>query len=380
MTDTPTDFDRQMMRHCLDLARRGAGKTAPNPMVGAVVVKDGKIVGEGFHPGPGLPHAEVFALKEAGDRARGATIYVSLEPCNHYGRTPPCTEAVINAGIAKVVIGLRDPNPKAAGGIERLHDRGIVTLAGVEEAACRELNAAFLHRIFYAKPLGWLKYAMTLDGKIASSSGHSSWVTGPTARQWVHQLRGESDAVVIGGNTLRIDDPLMTTHGESDRDPLRVVMSRSLDLPKGARLWQADVAPTLVCTQQGAQPEFQNFLQGKGIEVLEFDELTPIAVMAALYDRGCSQVLWECGGTLAAEAIAAGAIQKVAAFIAPKIVGGHDAPGPVGGLGIANMDEAIALENAQLSQHAEDWLLAGDIPAAYWQPRLAATEPERFVG
>ena len=188
-TAVPTEFDRQMMRRCLELARRGAGKTAPNPMVGAVVVKDGEIVGEGFHPGPGQPHAEVFALKEAGDRARGATIYVSLEPCNHYGRTPPCTEAVINAGIAKVVIGLRDPNPKAAGGIARLHEHGIATLAGVEEAACKELNVAFLHRIFYSQPLGWLKYAMTLDGKIASSSGHSNWVTGPTARQWAGKCK-----------------------------------------------------------------------------------------------------------------------------------------------------------------------------------------------
>ncbi|MEO0946965.1 MAG: bifunctional diaminohydroxyphosphoribosylaminopyrimidine deaminase/5-amino-6-(5-phosphoribosylamino)uracil reductase RibD [Cyanobacteria bacterium J06641_5] len=377
MTDTPTDFDRQMMRRCLDLARRGAGKTAPNPMVGAVVVKDGEIVGEGFHPGPGQPHAEVFALKEAGDRARGATIYVSLEPCNHYGRTPPCTEAVINAGIAKVVIGLRDPNPKAAGGIERLHEHGIATLAGIEEAACKELNTAFLHRIFYNKPLGWLKYAMTLDGKIACSSGHSNWVTGTTARQWVHQLRGESDAVVIGGNTLRIDNPLMTTHGKSDRDPLRVVMSRSLDLPEGARLWKTDIASTLVCTQQGTRPEFQKFLLDKGVEVLELDDLTPTSVMAMLYERGCSQVLWECGGILAAEAIAAGTIQKIAAFIAPKIVGGSNAPGPVGDLGIMGMDTAIALEQLTLSQHDGDWLIVGDVPAAYWRSRLQSEKSKQ---
>ncbi|MEH2083230.1 MAG: bifunctional diaminohydroxyphosphoribosylaminopyrimidine deaminase/5-amino-6-(5-phosphoribosylamino)uracil reductase RibD [Nostoc sp.] len=355
-----SDFDSRMMLRCLELARRALGRTSPNPLVGAVIVKDGEIVGEGFHPRAGEPHAEVFALKAAGDRSRGATIYVSLEPCNHYGRTPPCSEGLIQAGVAKVVVGMVDPNPLVAGGgIARLRAAGIEVLVGVEEAACRQLNEAFVHRILYKRPLGILKYAMTLDGKIATTSGHSAWVTSQEARTEVHLMRAACDAIIVGGNTVRQDNPYLTSHQAEAHNPLRVVMSRHLNLPESAHLWQTADAPTLVLTQKGANPDFQELLLKQGVEVVELTSLTPDKAMAYLYERGFCSVLWECGGTLAAIAIAQGAVQKVLAFIAPKIIGGNIAPTPVGDLGFTTMTEALSLERVRWRVVGSDCLVEG---------------------
>jgi diaminohydroxyphosphoribosylaminopyrimidine deaminase/5-amino-6-(5-phosphoribosylamino)uracil reductase len=351
------------MQRCLTLARLALGKTSPNPLVGCVIVNQGEIVGEGFHPQAGFPHAEVFALNQAGDRAHGATVYVNLEPCNHFGRTPPCSEALIQARVAKVVVGMVDPNPLVAGkGIQRLREAGVQLLVGVEEAACRQLNEAFIQRVLYHRPLGILKYAMTLDGKIATTTGHSAWVTGAAARHRVHEVRAACDAVVVGGNTVRQDNPHLTTHGLSDRNPLRVVLSRRLQFPPEAHLWQTAIAPTLVFTEINANPEFKTFLQAKAIEVIEFEVLRPGLVMDALYERGSNSVLWECGGSLAANAIAAGVIQKVMAFIAPKIIGGVDAPSPVGELGFKEMTQALTLENTTLEQIERDILITGYLP------------------
>ncbi|NEU76427.1 bifunctional diaminohydroxyphosphoribosylaminopyrimidine deaminase/5-amino-6-(5-phosphoribosylamino)uracil reductase RibD [Hassallia byssoidea VB512170] len=357
------DFDSRMMQRCLELAKRATGRTSPNPLVGAVIVKDGEIVGEGFHPRAGEPHAEVFALKAAGDRARAATIYVSLEPCNHYGRTPPCSEALIAAGVAKVVVGMVDPNPLVAGGgIARLRAAGIEVVAGVDEEACQKLNEGFVHRILYKRPLGILKYAMTLDGKIATSAGHSAWVTNRDARNEVHQLRAACDAVIVGGNTVRQDNPYLTSHQEGANNPLRVVMSRSLRLPENAHLWQTTEAPTLVLTEVDANPDVKELLRKQGVEVLELTPLTPDKVMAYLYERGFCSVLWECGGILAASAIAQGAIQKILAFIAPKIIGGNNAPTPVGDLGFTTMTEALPLERVSWRVVGSDCLVEGYLP------------------
>ncbi|BAZ40083.1 riboflavin biosynthesis protein RibD [Calothrix sp. NIES-4101] len=358
-----SDFDSRMMQKCLQLARRALGKTSPNPLVGAVIVKDGEIIGEGFHPRAGEPHAEVFALRAAGENAVGATAYVSLEPCNHYGRTPPCSEALISAGVAKVVVGMIDPNPLVAGGgIARLRAAGIEVVVGVEEAACRKLNEGFIYRILHQRPLGVLKYAMTLDGKIATNTGHSAWVTSQEARQMVYQFRMAADAIVVGGNTVRKDNPYLTSHQEGANNPLRVVMSRTLDLPMAARMWQTETVPTLVLTETGVNPEFQVMLQNQGVEVVEMDMLTPDRVMDYFYQRGFCNVLWECGGTLAASAIASGAIQKVLAFIAPKIIGGDKAPTPVGSLGFTRMTEALSLENIEISLVGSDCLITGYLP------------------
>ncbi|MEM9449635.1 MAG: bifunctional diaminohydroxyphosphoribosylaminopyrimidine deaminase/5-amino-6-(5-phosphoribosylamino)uracil reductase RibD [Cyanobacteria bacterium P01_E01_bin.6] len=354
------EFDQRMIRRCLELAKTAVGQTSPNPMVGAVVVNDGRIVGEGYHPKAGQPHAEVFALQEAGDDAAGATVYVNLEPCNHHGRTPPCSEALIKARVVRVVVGMVDPNPNVAGkGIARLREAGIEVTVGIEEEACQRLNEAFVHCILYQQSFGILKYAMTLDGKIATDTGHSAWVTSPSARSEVHRLRSACDAVIVGGNTVRQDNPLLTTHGMGDRNPLRVVMSRTLDLPDVAQLWQTDVAPTLVFTNRGCRPDFQQHLRNYGVTVVELDNLTPSQAMVHLYEKDCLSVLWECGGTLAAQAIAQGMVQKIWAFVAPKIIGGKSAPSPVGDLGRSNMTDALALHDLSWRSVGSDVLVTG---------------------
>lgn len=368
----PRPQDAAMMIRCCELAAQAAGCTAPNPMVGSVITQGEEIVGEGFHPKAGEPHAEIFALRSAGDRSQNATLYVNLEPCNHTGRTPPCSEAIIRAGIKRVVVGMRDPNPEASGGVQKLRAAGIEVSVGVEGDRCRQLNEAFIHRVTQHRPFGILKYAMTLDGKIATSTGHSAWVSGPLARQRVHQLRSQCDAVIVGGNTVRRDNPNLTSHGQSSHNPLRVVMSRQLNLPTAANLWNTSVAPTLVLTQSGihspafqspeansAQASVQKSLQSQGVEVVSVDALRPAVVMEKLYERGLMSVLWECGGTLAAAAIADGAVQKVWAFIAPKLIGGLAAPSPVGELGLVKMTEAKSLKQVTLMPVGEDFLLQG---------------------
>ena len=358
--DFDPHFDQQMIQRCLELARQAAGQTAPNPLVGAVVVQAGQIVGEGFHPQAGQPHAEIFALRAAANQAQGATLYVNLEPCSHQGRTPPCADALIEAGVARVVVGMVDPNPQVAGaGIARLRAAGLEVTVGVEEAACQRLNEGFTHRMRYQKPFGILKYAMTLDGKIAASGGHSAWVTSPTARNWVHRLRAECDAVIVGGNTVRYDNPLLTSHGQG-HNPLRVVMSRRLDLPTQAQLWQAD-APTLVLTEAEADPATRQSLEQQGVEVVSLPALTPASAMQQLYERGCLTALWECGGLLAASAIADGSVQKILAFVAPKIIGGVGAS-PVGELGLTQMTEALALERVRWEPVGTDLLIEAYLP------------------
>lgn len=359
---------QQMMQRCLHLAKQAAGFTTPNPLVGCVIERDGEIVGEGYHPKAGEPHAEVFALRAAGDKAKGATAYVSLEPCNHFGRTPPCSDALVKAGVAKVVVGMVDPDPRVSGkGIERLRAAGIQVIVGVEEAECQRVNEAFVHRVLHQRPFGILKYAMTLDGKIATIAGHSAWITKEVARMYVHQLRATCDAVIVGGNTVRRDNPHLTTHHQADtnhppNNPLRVVLSRTLDLPQTAHLWETDVAPTIVLTQGHPNGGGQAHLEQQGVEVVNLDELTPQSVMAYLGQKELLSVLWECGGTLSARAIADGSVQKVLAFIAPKIVGGHNAPSPVGDLGFDKMTQALQLERVRWHIVGEDCLVEGYLP------------------
>jgi len=358
------EFDVRMMQRCLELAKQAWGKTAPNPMVGCVIVQNGEVVGEGFHPKAGEPHAEVFALRKAGDRAKGATLYVNLEPCNHHGKTPPCSDAVVAAGVQRVVVGMVDPNPKVAGsGIATLKAAGIEVTVGVEESACQELNESFVYRILHQRPFGVLKYAMTLDGKIAARTGHSAWVSSEASRSEVHHLRAGCNAVIVGGNTVRKDNPLLTSR-RPDRTPLRVVMSRSLDLPDHANLWNTAIAPTLVFTQPGANPPLQAKLRNMGVEIVEVKPLTPAIVMKHLGDRGFLSVLWECGGTLAARAITDGAVQKVLAFIAPKIIGGVTAPSPIGNLGLTQMTDAYLLDRVRWRSVGVDLLVEG-----YLMPR-----------
>ncbi|NJN29373.1 MAG: bifunctional diaminohydroxyphosphoribosylaminopyrimidine deaminase/5-amino-6-(5-phosphoribosylamino)uracil reductase RibD [Synechococcales cyanobacterium RM1_1_8] len=371
-------LDRHYIQRCLTLARQAQGRTAPNPMVGCVLVNgDRQIIGEGFHPQAGQPHAEVFALGDAiaqGHSVVGATAYVNLEPCSHQGRTPPCAQALIQAQVGRVVVGMVDPNPQVAGrGIQALRNAGIAVSVGVEEAACQQLNEAFVHRMVHQQPFGIFKYAMTLDGKIATASGHSQWVTQAAARQRVHQLRAACDAVIVGGNTVRQDNPNLGTHGQASHNPLRVVMSRSLDLPRKAQLWDLAQGATVVFTAADpvtdaevvGEPRLHGerlaWLGDRGVEVVQLPQLEPQAVMAELYGRGLSSVLWECGGRLGARAITQGCIQKILAFIAPKIVGGQGYS-PIADLGIERMDLALTLERIRWETVGSDLLLEGYLP------------------
>ena len=361
--ESATQHDRWMQR-CIDLAQKARGQTAPNPMVGSVIVKNGQILGEGFHPKAGEPHAEVFAIRAAqqtGEDLRDATLYVNLEPCNHYGRTPPCSEAIIKAGIGEVVIGAIDANPQVSGtGRDRLLAAGVKVTTGVLEQQCWNLNEAFFHRMKTNLPFGIFKYAMTLDGKIATTSGHSYWITGAEARHLVHELRVGCDAIITGGNTVRLDNPHLNTHGLSVHSPLRVVVTQSCDLPDEANLWKVtDTEKTLLITLPNINPQLKQKLRDRQVEVLELDDISPEAVMKELGKRGCNTVLWECGGRLGAAAIKAKMVQKVYAFIAPKLIGGFTAPSPIDDLGLMMMTDAMSLERSQFQQVGTDFLITG---------------------
>ncbi len=362
-TDDPAKHDRYM-HQCIQLATLARGQTSPNPMVGSVIVKNGQVIGKGFHPQTGQPHAEVFAIREAmqsGGDLSDATLYVNLEPCNHHGRTPPCSEAIIQAGIGNVVVGAIDSDPRVAGtGCDRLRNHGINVTTGVLESQCLELNEAFFHRVKTGLPFGIFKYAMTLDGKIATTSGHSYWITGKESRAVVHDLRVGCDAIITGGNTVRLDNPNLNTHGLSEHCPLRVVITRSCDLPDQANLWKiTDSEKTLVITSPNVNLELKQKLRDRQVEVLEMKDIAPVKVMRELAQRGCNQVLWECGGRLGAAAIRAGMVQKIYAFIAPKIIGGFNAPSPIDDLGLNLMTEAIALSKTKLQQIDHDFLITG---------------------
>ena len=361
--ESTTQHDRWMQR-CIDLAKKARGQTAPNPMVGSVIVKNGQILGEGFHPRAGEPHAEIFAIRAAqqtGEDLQDATLYVNLEPCNHYGRTPPCSEAIIKAGIGEVVIGAIDANPQVSGtGRDRLLAAGVKVTTGVLEQQCLQLNEAFFHRMKTNLPFGIFKYAMTLDGKIATISGHSYWITGAEARHLVHDLRVGCDAIITGGNTVRLDNPHLNTHGLSVHSPLLLVVTQSSDLPDEANLWKVtDTEKTLVITLPDVNLQLKQQLRDRQVEVLELDDISPEFVMQELGKRGCNTVLWECGGRLGASAIKAKMVQKVYAFIAPKLIGGFTAPSPIDDLGLMMMTDAMSLERSQFQQIGTDFLITG---------------------
>lgn len=357
-------LDRYWMQHCLSLAEHALGHTSPNPLVGSVIVAGQDRIAEGWHVCPGEPHAEAVALQQAGDRARGATLYVNLEPCNHTGRTPPCSEAIIKAGIQRVVVGMSDPNPLVAGqGIARLRQAGISVTEGVLEADCRRLNEAFCFSIVERRAFGLWKYAMTLDGKIAAASGDSQWVSGVAARTWVHQQRAIADAVVVGGRTVWHDDPRLTCRLAAGRNPWRVVLSHRLNLPRNAQLWQTEVAPTVVYCEV-PEPLMRDHLVDLGVDVVQVPELSPRAVAEDLYAQGKMMALWECGGTVAATALETGAIQKVAAFVAPKLIGGEAAPSPLAGLGRDRMAAAWTLRDLSWQHLGDDLLLQGYVNLA----------------
>jgi diaminohydroxyphosphoribosylaminopyrimidine deaminase/5-amino-6-(5-phosphoribosylamino)uracil reductase len=349
---------RPWMQRALQLAALGSGRTSPNPLVGCVILdSSSQLVGEGFHQRAGTPHAEVHALRQAGERAHGGTAIVTLEPCCHHGRTPPCSEALLASGVARVVVAMRDPDPRVSGqGLAQLRQAGVEVVDGVCEAEARRLNRAFIHRVEQGRPLGILKWAMSLDGRTALPNGSSQWISGPAARTWVHQLRSRCDAVIVGGGTVRADNPLLTSRGQRVPEPLRVVISRSLDLPTEAQLWDQDQAPTLVVHGYDAPAKRRFRLDARGVERLVLERCEPWDLLEQLAQRGCNQVLWECGPELAAAALRQGCVQQIAAVLAPKLLGGQPARTPLGDLQLLDVNEAEAWPQQHLQLLGSDWL------------------------
>jgi diaminohydroxyphosphoribosylaminopyrimidine deaminase/5-amino-6-(5-phosphoribosylamino)uracil reductase len=353
------------MRRALRLAERARGRTAPNPMVGAVVVSGDESVSEGYHHRAGEPHAEILALRAAGERARGATLYVTLEPCCHHGRTPPCTDAVLAAGVRRVVAATLDPFPKVAGGgVATLRAAGVEVTVGVLEAEARRQNEAFRKAVTGGLPFVTLKAAMTLDGKIATVTGDSRWVTGEVARRHVHRLRDHHDAILVGIGTVRADDPLLTARLPRARDPVRVVVDARADLPLNSQIGATlATVRTLVAVTEAAPPSRRDALAAAGAEVLALPadggRVDLRALMEALVRRELHSVLVEGGAEIHASLLAAGLVDKVILYVAPKLIGGREAPGPVGGPGIARMNDAIPLHDLRVRRFGADLAVEG---------------------
>lgn len=359
------------MRYALGLAQQAQGCTSPNPMVGAVIVRDGQIIGEGYHHRPGMPHAEIEALKATRVPTHGATMYVTLEPCNHHGRTPPCTDAIIAAGITHVVYAIADPNPIASGGAARLRQAGIQVTTEVcaEEAAY--LNRFFLHHIRTGLPYIIAKYAMSLDGKIATREGDSQWITGQDARHRAHQLRHAVDAILVGTGTALLDNPRLTARLPiaDPKNPLRVVLDTTGKIPLTHQVFLPDLpGQTLVGTTDAMPLEHERQLIRNGVEVLRLPttgqgQVDLPSLLQALGQRGVQSVLVEGGGTVLAALFDANRIHEVWAFIAPVIVGGVNAPSPVGGCGVRSMAYAPRLREVMVEQLGADVLMRGLIAA-----------------
>lgn len=360
--------DTDYMKLALDLAARGRGYTSPNPMVGAVIVKDGKVVGRGWHQFAGGPHAEVNAIADAGELARGATLYVTLEPCNHFGRTPPCTKAVLSAGITRVVVAMNDPNPKVAGGGNQcLRENGIEVVSGICEAEAQKLNTFFIKHVQTGRPYVILKCAATLDGKIATKTGDSKWVTGEAARAYVHELRHAVDGIMVGVNTIRADDPCLTARrGEkTSKNPVRIILDTRLSIPEDAKVLQAEaVSGTFVVTGKCKDNAIRRKLIEKGVRILDAPVKDGRIDLAALMDQlgqmGITSLLVEGGGQLSASVLRAGVVDRICFFYAPKILGG-DGISLCSGPGPEKMDEAIRIKNVEISRLVEDILVEGDV-------------------
>jgi len=346
------ESDRRFMSAALALGRRGRGRVWPNPAVGCVVVQGGRIVGRGWTADGGRPHAETQALAQAGEAARGAEVFVTLEPCAHHGVTPPCAEALVAAGVARVVVAAGDPDPRVAGrGLAMLREAGIAVVTGVMEAEARADHAGFLLRVTEGRPHVTLKLAATLDGRIATAGGESRWITGPEARRMVHLLRAQSDAVMVGGGTARADDPGLTVRGMGEvRQPVRVVVSRGMDLPEGGQLARtAREVPVWVAYDAALASEVVARWAARGVEGLPCGmaggQVDAGAVLAALGARGITRVLCEGGGRLGASLLAAGLVDELVLFSAGMAIGAEGRP-VLAALGVERLGDAPRLRLA----------------------------------
>lgn len=363
---TARTTDEQYMALALDLARKGAGWTSPNPMVGAVIVKDGQVIGQGYHAKCGDLHAERAALANCQGDPAGATIYVTLEPCCHHGRQPPCTDAILEAGITRVVVGSGDPNPLVAGkGLDILRSHGVAVTEGVLDTECKALNDVFFHYIQTGRPYVVLKYAMTLDGKLAAYTGASQWITGEEARRHVHTQRSRFRSIMVGVDTVLADDPQLTCRIEGGRNPLRIICDSHLRTPLSAKVVQtAKEVPTYLATCVTQELRLAPY-RDLGCNILPVPERSGHvdldALMTLLGKMGVDSVLLEGGATLHWAAVEAGLVHKVQAYIAPKILGGKTAKSPVGGQGFAHPDQALILKSPVLTRLGQDILIESEV-------------------
>lgn len=358
--------DEKYMAMAIELAKKGYGYTAPNPVVGAVIVKDGCMIGQGYHEKYGEPHAERNALASCTQSPKGATIYVTLEPCCHHGKQPPCTEAILQAGISRVVTGSGDPNPLVGGkGIQILKDHGIQVKEHVMKEECDALNQAFFHYIQTGRPYVTMKYAMTIDGKIAAYTGASKWVTGEEARHHVHEQRKKNTAIMVGIGTVLADDPMLNCRIEGGRDPVRIICDTHLKMPVTSKIVKtAKDIPTIIacCT---ADEELQRPYREAGCKILltekKMNHIDLEQLMEQLGKEKIDSILLEGGGTLNWAALNAGIVQKIQAYIAPKIFGGTTAKTPVEGIGVEVPDQAFLIKNRTIRLLGEDLLVEGDV-------------------
>ncbi len=345
------------MRRAIDLAKLGEGFTSPNPLVGAVITdKDGVLISEGFHQKAGMPHAEAMAFSNLNKDPKGGSLYVNLEPCCHQGKTPPCVKRIISSGIKKVFVSIQDPDNRVSGkGIKQLKDSGIEVYLGLCEAEAIFINKAFIHRNLTGQSYGVLKWAMSLDGRIGLKNGESKWISNDDSRSLVHSLRADFDAVIIGGNTLRNDDPLLTTRSKKYPEPLRVVFTKSLNLPLKRKLWDCNIAKTLVVYDESSADEKFLKMLPKCVEIAKLPSDNPKLLAQLLAKRGCNKILWESGPSLSTAAIQNGCIQETLTFIAPKIIGGINSMSPLADFNFENMSEVYKFSKGKIK------LLDGDI-------------------
>jgi diaminohydroxyphosphoribosylaminopyrimidine deaminase/5-amino-6-(5-phosphoribosylamino)uracil reductase len=356
-----TGDDEGYMRQALRLARRGVGRTSPNPPVGAIVVRNGRIVGRGYHRRAGAAHGEAAALQDAGANARGAILYVTLEPCAHHGRTPPCVDAVLASGVREVVVGTRDPNQKVrGGGVGRLRRAGLRVRIGILQEECDELIAAFRKHSTTGLPFVTLKLAASLDGRIATASGESRWITGTGSRRLVHRLRNEHDAVLVGAETVLRDDPELTCRMSGGRNPIRVVLDGRLRVGTQHRVVSDSKAPTLILTAAKIAAARRRRLEEKGARILYLPapgaRIPLRRVLRELGKREILSVMIEGGADVAASALAAGLIDSLYLFYAPKLIGGDGRP-MLASLGVRRLKQAIALPSSKVVRVGEDLLV-----------------------
>ncbi|MCS1350857.1 bifunctional diaminohydroxyphosphoribosylaminopyrimidine deaminase/5-amino-6-(5-phosphoribosylamino)uracil reductase RibD [Mechercharimyces sp. CAU 1602] len=356
----------EWMRLALTLAQSAEGYTSPNPMVGAVIVKEGRLVGSGAHLRAGTAHAEVHALAMAGAEAEGSTLYVTLEPCSHHGRTPPCTDAVIKAKVAKVVIAVQDNDERVSGsGIERLRQAGIEVEVGLLATESRQLNEAYFHHRRTGRPLVTLKTAMTLDGKIATSSGDSKWISNEESRAAVHLMRHRMDAIMVGIGTVLTDRPQLTARlPQGGKNPVRIIVDSKLQIPLDTPVADTSVAETWVYCTATADPRKRTQLQERGVKVFTCGEGVQVdlpKLMEHLGEHNILSVLVEGGGTLNGSLLMEDVIDRVVTFIAPKLVGGANSLSPIGGEGISNMDDAVTISNIRVQSLADDVMISGEV-------------------